>query len=166
MSSVISSKCVKLDHVPTFQFHFDRSIAGRQILYEYLSVLTCHLVQKRRILQEAGSSETIFALISCYQVGHSTARHTSPKGEPAKHARAVNSRQIPTTGPGKDFQKNGQRLLGIPPCTNICYFIHFHFFTIKNWVTDWEKYKFMKTSIRLERNSERLRKISIDKNFD
>ena len=115
LSSVISSKCVKLDHVPTFQFHFDRPLAGRQILYEYLSVLTCHLVQKRRILQEAGSSETIFALISCYQVGHSTARHTSPKGEPAKHARAVNSRQIPTTGPGKDFQKKRQRPLGIPP---------------------------------------------------
>ena len=133
LSSVISSKCVKLDHVPTFQFHFDRPLAGRQILYEYLSVLTCHLVQKRRILQEAGSSETIFTLISCYPVRaqHSTAHESEGGACKARKARAVTSRQSPTTGPGKDFQKNGQRLLGIPPCTNICYSIHYHFLTIK-----------------------------------
>ena len=35
---------------------------------------------------------------------------TSTKGEPAKHARAVNGRQSPTTEPGKDFQKKGSGL--------------------------------------------------------
>ena len=38
------------------------------------------------------------------------AQHASPKGQRAVHARAVNDRQSPKMGPGKDFQKkNGHR---------------------------------------------------------
>ena len=142
LSSVIISKSVKLDHVPTFQFHFDRPLAGRQILYEYLSILTCHLVQKRSILQEAGSSETIFTLMlsSPGTAQHDTWGLRSTQG-------LLTADRVPQPQPVKDFQKNGQRLLGIPPCTNICYFIHFHFLTINKL-------------------SEKLRKVSIDENLN
>ena len=50
------------------------------------------------------------------------AQHASPKGQRAVHARAVNDRQSPKMGPGKDFQKkNGrQRFNGLTQEQKYC----------------------------------------------